>query len=232
MRIKLYEQQKNIVELVDEVEVEVVEVDLVSKQLNLNFLTDTLDPLQHLDIQNLELSTIDNNKSSDIFGIEIILWVISNGNSPFEMIAGKLAKNHSEIIITPSVETYNVIDVKVENINENFYQSGIGTVAYCYDNEEKTFELYLKSAEKGYLALFNVGIRNTFKWYLKAAEKELNTAQHNLEIDGIIRKHLNGFPSISEWFQCCTVYRIPVFQRYPVFQCTPGYPMFQCCQKF
>ncbi|RHZ79913.1 hypothetical protein Glove_140g62 [Diversispora epigaea] len=53
---------------------------------SLRFLTNNLVPMQYVDPQYLELfSTIGKNKCSDIFGLGIILWEISSGNSPFEM---------------------------------------------------------------------------------------------------------------------------------------------------
>ncbi|RHZ73546.1 hypothetical protein Glove_230g157 [Diversispora epigaea] len=50
---------------------------------SLRFLTNTLDQIQYIDSQLF--SMINKNKSSDIFGLGIILWEISSGNPPFEM---------------------------------------------------------------------------------------------------------------------------------------------------
>ncbi|RHZ70128.1 hypothetical protein Glove_275g42 [Diversispora epigaea] len=53
---------------------------------SLRFLKNHLGPRKYMDSQYLELcSTIGKNKSSDIFGLGIILWEISSGNPPFEM---------------------------------------------------------------------------------------------------------------------------------------------------
>ncbi|RHZ81726.1 hypothetical protein Glove_117g129 [Diversispora epigaea] len=52
----------------------------------LSFLINNLGSMQCMDPQHLDhFSTIGKNKSSDIFGLGIILWEISTGNSPFEM---------------------------------------------------------------------------------------------------------------------------------------------------
>ncbi|RHZ70131.1 hypothetical protein Glove_275g49 [Diversispora epigaea] len=52
---------------------------------SLKFLKNNLSPIQFMDPQYLEFfSTIDKNKSSDIFGLGIILSEISSGNIPFE----------------------------------------------------------------------------------------------------------------------------------------------------
>ncbi|RHZ75174.1 hypothetical protein Glove_217g140 [Diversispora epigaea] len=53
---------------------------------SLSLFTNALGPIQYMDSQYFDLfSTIGKNKSSDIFGLGIILWEISNDNSPFEM---------------------------------------------------------------------------------------------------------------------------------------------------
>ncbi|RHZ79855.1 hypothetical protein Glove_140g71 [Diversispora epigaea] len=53
---------------------------------SLRFFTNNTGPVQYMDSQHLELfNTIGKNKSSDIFGLGIILWEISSGNPPFEM---------------------------------------------------------------------------------------------------------------------------------------------------
>ncbi|RHZ79907.1 hypothetical protein Glove_140g64 [Diversispora epigaea] len=53
---------------------------------SLRFFINNLGPVQYMDSQHLELfNTIGKNKSSDIFGLGIILWEISSGNPPFEM---------------------------------------------------------------------------------------------------------------------------------------------------
>ncbi|RHZ48309.1 hypothetical protein Glove_553g3 [Diversispora epigaea] len=52
----------------------------------LSFLINNLGSMQYMDPQHLDhFSTIGKNKSSDIFGLGIILWEIYSGNSPFEM---------------------------------------------------------------------------------------------------------------------------------------------------
>ena len=44
---------------------------------SLRFLTNTIGPIQYIDPQYLEIfNTISKNKSSDIFGLGIILWEI------------------------------------------------------------------------------------------------------------------------------------------------------------
>ncbi|RHZ48428.1 hypothetical protein Glove_551g20 [Diversispora epigaea] len=53
---------------------------------SLGFLKNILGPIQYMDPQYLKLfSTIGKNKSSDIFGLGIILWEISSGNFTIEM---------------------------------------------------------------------------------------------------------------------------------------------------
>ncbi|RHZ76404.1 hypothetical protein Glove_198g122 [Diversispora epigaea] len=133
---------------------------------SLNFLPNNLGPIQYVDPQYLKLfSTIGKIKSSNIFGLGIILWEISSGNPPFEkesssnvdllnnIAKGKremtipktphkykeiytdcwkhdgnsrpdifqVVKNLSEFIISDAnVEfeiPYNVMDVKLENLN-------------------------------------------------------------------------------------------------------------------
>ncbi|RHZ85822.1 hypothetical protein Glove_60g152 [Diversispora epigaea] len=97
---------------------------------SLSFLANNLGPIQYMDSQYLEhFSTIGKNKSSDIFGLGIILWEIfsecwnHNGNSQPDIF--QVVKNLSEIIISDaSVEfeasksqPHNATDVKLENLN-------------------------------------------------------------------------------------------------------------------
>ncbi|RHZ74832.1 hypothetical protein Glove_219g133 [Diversispora epigaea] len=84
---------------------------------SLSFLTNILGPIQYMDPQYLELfSTIDKNKSSDIFGLGIVLWEISSGNPPFEMesssnvnLLNNIAKGKREMAIPGTPHKYKEI---------------------------------------------------------------------------------------------------------------------------
>ncbi|RHZ57697.1 hypothetical protein Glove_384g19 [Diversispora epigaea] len=94
---------------------------------SLNFLTNNLGPIQYMDPQYLELfSTIGKNKSSDIFGLGIILWEISSGNPPFEMesssnvdLINNIAKGKREIAIPGTPHKYKGIYTDCWNHNGN-----------------------------------------------------------------------------------------------------------------
>ena len=71
-----------------------------------------------MDSQYLELfSTIGKNKSSDIFGLGIILWEISSGNPFFEMessssnvdLLNNIAKGKREMAILGTPQKYEEI---------------------------------------------------------------------------------------------------------------------------
>ncbi|RHZ77469.1 hypothetical protein Glove_177g108 [Diversispora epigaea] len=82
-----------------------------------NVPTNNLDLIQYIDPQHLKLfSTIDKNKSSDIFGLGIILWEISSGNPPFEMesssnvnLLNNIAKGKIEMTIPGTPHKYKEI---------------------------------------------------------------------------------------------------------------------------
>ncbi|RHZ75051.1 hypothetical protein Glove_217g8 [Diversispora epigaea] len=87
---------------------------------SLSFLTNILGPIQYMDPQYLELfGTIGKNKSSDIFGLGIIFWEISSGNSPFETesssnssnvdLLNNIAKGKREIAIPGTPHKYKEI---------------------------------------------------------------------------------------------------------------------------
>ncbi|RHZ75090.1 hypothetical protein Glove_217g13 [Diversispora epigaea] len=87
---------------------------------SLSFLTNILGPIQYMDPQYLELfGAIGKNKSSDIFGLGIILWEISSGNPPFEMesssnpsnvdLLNNIAKGKREIAIPGTPHKYKEI---------------------------------------------------------------------------------------------------------------------------
>ncbi|RHZ80809.1 hypothetical protein Glove_132g99 [Diversispora epigaea] len=84
---------------------------------SLNSLTNTLGPIQYMDPQYLELfSMIGKNKSSDIFGLGIVLWEISSGNPPFEMefssnveLLNNIAKGKREMAIPGTPHKYKEI---------------------------------------------------------------------------------------------------------------------------
>ncbi|RHZ76401.1 hypothetical protein Glove_198g32 [Diversispora epigaea] len=144
-----------------------------------------------MDLQYLELfSTIGKNKNSDIFGLGIILWEISNGNSLFEMESSsnvdllnnitkgkremaiprtpykykkiytdcwkhngnsrpnisQVVKNLSEIIISDaSVEPYNVIDSKLENLNVSpFFDVTTDVDVFIKDLFELLIDLFIR----------------------------------------------------------------------------------------
>ncbi|RHZ73610.1 hypothetical protein Glove_230g41 [Diversispora epigaea] len=83
---------------------------------SLEFLTNTLGPMQYMDPQYLELFNITGKKSSDIFGLGIILWEISSGNPPFEMessskvdLLNNIAKGKRETAISGTPHKYKKI---------------------------------------------------------------------------------------------------------------------------
>ncbi|RHZ84319.1 hypothetical protein Glove_83g87 [Diversispora epigaea] len=83
---------------------------------SLRFLTNTLGPIQYMDPQYLELFNITGKKSSDIFGLGIILWEISSGNPPFEMesssnidLLNNIAKGKREMTIPGTPQKYKEI---------------------------------------------------------------------------------------------------------------------------
>ncbi|RHZ73612.1 hypothetical protein Glove_230g48 [Diversispora epigaea] len=83
---------------------------------SLKFLTNTLGPMQYMDPQYLELFNITGKKSSDIFGLGIILWEISSGNPPFEMeslpnidLLNNIAKGKRETVISGTPRKYKEI---------------------------------------------------------------------------------------------------------------------------
>ncbi|RHZ73168.1 hypothetical protein Glove_232g45 [Diversispora epigaea] len=84
---------------------------------SLNFLQNTLGPIQYIDPQYLEIfGAIGKNKSSDIFSLGIILWEISSGNSPFEMepssnidLLNNIVKGKREMIIQGTPPKYKEI---------------------------------------------------------------------------------------------------------------------------
>ncbi|RHZ73569.1 hypothetical protein Glove_230g27 [Diversispora epigaea] len=83
---------------------------------SLEFLTNTLGPMQYMDPQYLELFNITGKKSSDIFGLGIILWEISSGNPPFEMeslsnidLLNNIAKGKRETTISGTPRKYKEI---------------------------------------------------------------------------------------------------------------------------
>ncbi|RHZ81793.1 hypothetical protein Glove_117g171 [Diversispora epigaea] len=80
---------------------------------SLSFLTNNLGPMQYMDPQHLELF---KNKSSDIFGLGIILWEISSGNPPFEMesssnvdLLNNIVKGNREMTIPGTPHKYKEI---------------------------------------------------------------------------------------------------------------------------
>ncbi|RHZ75049.1 hypothetical protein Glove_217g4 [Diversispora epigaea] len=85
---------------------------------SLKFLTNNLGPMQYMymDPQYLELFNITGKKSSDIFGLGIILWEISSGNPPFEMesssnidLLNNIAKGKRETEISGTPHKYKEI---------------------------------------------------------------------------------------------------------------------------
>ncbi|RHZ48314.1 hypothetical protein Glove_553g6 [Diversispora epigaea] len=85
---------------------------------SLNFLTNNPGSTQYMDSRNLELfSKIGKNKSSDIFGLGIILWEISSGSPPFEMesslnvvdLLNNIIKGKREIAIPGTPRKYKEI---------------------------------------------------------------------------------------------------------------------------
>ncbi|RHZ55525.1 hypothetical protein Glove_414g7 [Diversispora epigaea] len=93
---------------------------------SLKFLANTLGPMQYVDPQYFELFNITGKKSSDIFGLGIILWEISSGNNPFEMesssdvgLLNNIAKGKRETVISGTPRKYKEIytDVKLEILN-------------------------------------------------------------------------------------------------------------------
>ncbi|RHZ70103.1 hypothetical protein Glove_275g90 [Diversispora epigaea] len=82
---------------------------------SLRFLTNT-GPIQYMDPQYLELFNITGKKSSDIFGLGIILWEISSGHPPFEMesssnidLLKNIAKGKREMTIPGTPQKYKEI---------------------------------------------------------------------------------------------------------------------------
>ncbi|RHZ70100.1 hypothetical protein Glove_275g24 [Diversispora epigaea] len=94
---------------------------------SLRFFTNNLDPIQYMDSQHLELfSTIGKNKSSDIFGLGIILWEISSGNFPFEMesysnvdLLNYIEKGEREMAIPGTPQKYKEIYIDCWKHNGN-----------------------------------------------------------------------------------------------------------------
>ncbi|RHZ70117.1 hypothetical protein Glove_275g11 [Diversispora epigaea] len=84
---------------------------------SLRFFTNNIGPIQCVDPQYLEFfSTIGKNKSSDIFGLGIILWEISSGNPPFEMesssnvdLLNNIVKGKREMAIPGTPQKYEEI---------------------------------------------------------------------------------------------------------------------------
>ncbi|RHZ74776.1 hypothetical protein Glove_219g122 [Diversispora epigaea] len=107
---------------------------------SLSFLTDILGPIQYMDSQYLELfSTIDKNKSSDIFGLGIVLWEISSGNPPFEMesssnvnLLNTITKGKREMAIPGTLHKYKEIYTGI-NLN-NLLKSVISSVNIGFRN--------------------------------------------------------------------------------------------------
>ncbi|RHZ85794.1 hypothetical protein Glove_60g169 [Diversispora epigaea] len=95
---------------------------------SLSFLANNLGPIQYMDSQYLELfRAIGKNKSSDIFGLGIILWEISSGNPFFEMeslssnvdLLNNIAKGKREIAIPGTPQRYKEIYSECWNHNVN-----------------------------------------------------------------------------------------------------------------
>ncbi|RHZ89542.1 hypothetical protein Glove_13g41 [Diversispora epigaea] len=84
---------------------------------SLSFPTNNFGPIQYMDPQHLELfNTISINKSSDIFGLGIILWEISSGDPPFEIepssnvdLLSNIAKGKRERAIPGTPHKYKEI---------------------------------------------------------------------------------------------------------------------------
>ncbi|RHZ86274.1 hypothetical protein Glove_52g34 [Diversispora epigaea] len=144
---------------------------------SLSFLIKNIVPIQCVDPQQLELfNTIGKNKSSDIFGLGIILWEISSGSPPFEMeslsnvdLLNYIVKERKEMAIPGTPHKYKEIYTDcwrhdgnsrpdISQVVKNLSEIIIRDATVCYvngfgieKNEKKGFETYLISAEKGFL---------------------------------------------------------------------------------
>ncbi|RHZ84314.1 hypothetical protein Glove_83g89 [Diversispora epigaea] len=93
---------------------------------SLRFLTNTFGSIQYMDPQYLELFNVTGKKSSDIFGLGIILWEISSGNPPFEMefssnidLLNNIAKGKRDMAISGTSQKYEEIYTDCWNHNGN-----------------------------------------------------------------------------------------------------------------
>ncbi|RHZ73649.1 hypothetical protein Glove_230g35 [Diversispora epigaea] len=120
---------------------------------SLEFLTNTLGPMQYMDPQYLELFNITGKKSSDIFGLGIILWEISSGNPPFEMESS--SKNSENILIHNENIKLNVFGItKIISDSLEFLTNTLGPMQYMDPQYLELFNITGKKSSD----IFGLGI--------------------------------------------------------------------------
>ncbi|RHZ85456.1 hypothetical protein Glove_65g158 [Diversispora epigaea] len=103
--------------------------------------------MQYVDPQYLELFNITGKKSSDIFGLGIILWEISSDNNPFEMesssdvcLLNNIAKGKRETAISGTPLKYKKYTLHDETSRPDIFQVAKNLSEIIISDESVEFE--------------------------------------------------------------------------------------------